>query len=57
MIKYIHSTLWIFHQLAFAEDLLCVGHCSNKDILNIFSVPGTVPGIWNTKFKKYNLFS
>lgn len=50
VVKYIDSSIQMFHQPAFVEGLLCVGHCSHKEVLNIFSVPGTVLGIWNTKF-------
>lgn len=41
----IHSCIQMFHQLAFKKDLVCVTQCSNKDVLNIFSVPGTILGI------------
>ena len=45
VVNHIHSSIQMFHQLAFNKDLVCVRQCSSKDVLNIFSVPGTILGI------------
>lgn len=57
VVKHTHSSIQMFYQLTFNKDLVCVRYCSNKDVLNIFSVPGTILGIWAIKFTKYSLCS